>query len=722
MLLEFTHPFALLGLLFLGMPYWTNRWSQTDTSRTQNRLTLLVRSLIVTLLVLSLAGLTLQKSTLEKPAVLPISETQTSDGEANAPRAYLSDLRVNSPVRQGEPCPFDVVVYCHHPTEATLTVFYGATLIAEETRTLQTGENLFRYQFIPDGRRRDFLTATLEVPGNTATGDETIRTLIVAEGPPCLLLLESRSDSMDALVRTLREQGIELEIRGVEGTPQTLEEWDSFDAVVLSDIPATAFSVQQWEMLRAYVRDLGGGLLMLGGENSFAPGGYAQTPLEEILPVSCRFEKEKETPSLALGLVLDRSGSMGGEKLEWAKDAAKSVVEFLTPNDFLTVIAFDGVPHVIVPIQNVTNPENIETAISTIEAAGGTNLYPALSTAYDQLNRVAAKYKHLIVLTDGYGPDADFEGLLRQIANAMITVTTIGIGNANERFLKTIADSGGGRYYPCDDPKTIPQIFLKETVFVSKTSIREEPFVPVVVTPSEFLAGVPFDTAPPLLGFIVTQPKPTSRLLLSTETGEPLLAWGRIGLGICAAWTSDAKNRWAAHWIPWDGFGTFWTQLVRSIMRKTLDRGTEIKITQQDEQVHVQLDAVDDLDRFVNRADGVLNIVTPDFKSEEFLFHQTAPGRYETTFPVEQCGGYLIRISLRSGEKQIALQNRSFMVRDNKKFQRQIAASTGGEHDMKSDRFIWVRVPFYPYLLTLAVVLFVVDLFLRKTLQWSTAK
>jgi len=653
-------------------------------------------------------------------STVPLPETQT-------PMVRLSDLRVLSPVRQNEPALFEVVVQSNHETEATIAVFYGDTFLVEETRTLQSGEHSFQYQFTPDEKRQEFLTAILE----TAFGEETIRTLVTIEGPPRVLLLESRTESIEHLAVTLREQGIELEIRNADEIPQTLDEWDAFDAIILSDIPATAFSLQQLETLGVYVRDLGGGLLMLGGENSFAPGGYALSPLEEILPVSCRFEKEKETPSLALGLVLDHSGSMGGEKLEWAKDAAKSVVELLTPSDFLTVIAFDSTPHLIVPIQNVTNTDNIKTTISTIEAAGGTSLYPALASAFEQLNQVSAKLKHLIVLTDAYGPDGDFEGITRQMSNALITVSTIGIGEANERLLRTIADNGGGRYYPCNDPAMIPQIFLKETTFASKASIREKSFVPVLVTPTPLLAGIPLDTMPPLLGFVATQPKPTSRLIFSTETGEPLLAWGRVGLGVSAAWTSDTKNRWAARWIPWEHFGTFWTQLVRSIMRRPLERGVEIEITEKAGRIHVTLDAVDDLDRFINQAQGSLNVVTPDFTREEFPLLQTAPGRYEAAFPAEQPGGYHIHASLQSGERQIASQNRSVTIRNKETFRfnvtgedflQQIAASTGGEYNLTPEallkpepgRFAQTAVPLYPYLLSIAAVLFVLDLFLRK--------
>src|SRR6185295_19945899 len=124
----------------------------------------------------------------------------------------------------------------------------------------------------------------------------------------------------------------------------------NYELLALSNVPATALTQRQMEVARTYVQDLGGGLIMLGGDQSFGLGGYYKTTLEEILPVRSDFEKEKEKPSLAMMLVIDKSGSMGGEKIEMAKEAARAAAELLGPRDQVGVLAFDGAPSWICPL------------------------------------------------------------------------------------------------------------------------------------------------------------------------------------------------------------------------------------------------------------------------------------------------------------------------------------------------------------------------------------
>src|SRR5438552_4373253 len=143
---------------------------------------------------------------------------------------------------------------------------------------------------------------------------------------------------------------------------------------------------RQMEVCRTYVQDLGGGLIMLGGDQSFGLGGYYKTTIEEILPVRSDFEREKETPSLAMVLVIDKSGSMGGQNIEMAKDAAKAAVELLGPKDKVGVIAFEGETFWVCEVQPASNRASIIDKISTIEAGGGTVMAPAMEAAYEALH------------------------------------------------------------------------------------------------------------------------------------------------------------------------------------------------------------------------------------------------------------------------------------------------------------------------------------------------
>ena len=653
------------------------------------------------------------------------------------PEVELTEIRVPSQIRQGEPFTIEIVVQSNRQTETGVTLSRGnpPDIIVDEIKSLRIGENVLRYQQTINDQSQEIFTTILDCDDDTTEDNNTAKAFVFVKGKPRILVLESDPKTVETLAQTLRVQGIDVDVRAADDFSLTPEELDSFDAVLLSNVPATAFSREQMEQLRVYVRDLGGGLLMLGGEHSSGPGGYSLSPLEEILPVSCRFEKENEKPSLAIGLVLDRSGSMGGEKLEMAKEAAKSCVELMTPRDFIAVLAFDQECHAVVPIQNVSSQNNILAAISKMEAAGGTNLAPAMLEAYQQMSQVSAKLKHLIILTDGITAMGNYAELTQQFTNSQITVSTVNIGNADSEVLKMISQNSGGRSYVCSDPQAVPQIFVRETILASKSTIREEPFVPIIVDATEVLAGIPWETAPPLLGFVATQPKPTSRLVLATATGEPLLASWRYGLGQTATFTSDAKTRWAAQWIPWDGFATFWTQLVRSVMRKSLLCDAQIDITKNAGRFFVRIDAVKNFansEQFLNQGTGKLTAIDPDLSTEEHVLNQTAPGRYEASFPADKPGGHQLRIELKDGEKTVVSQTRYVMVDataeerrlkpTNERLLRQIAESTGGEYNptpksvflANPKRTVLVPIPLEPYLLSLAAMLFIVDVFLRR--------
>jgi len=648
-----------------------------------------------------------------------------------APEVQMAEIRLPSQVRQGEPFNLDIVVQSNLDTEGLITLFSGPFRVAEERKPLTIGENVFRFrQTVEDRRQQDF-SATVEALEDTILDNNWASGIVFAGGKPRILLIESDPRTSRDLVSALREQDIEAEVRPPEGMPRTLDELDQFEALILSNVPATMLTVHQMDLVRTYLSELGGGFIMLGGEQSFGLGGYYKTPIESVLPVRSDFEKERETPSLAICLIIDRSGSMSGQRMEMAKDAAKSAVELLSPRDFVSVVAFDHESYVVTPMQSAASTGIIKSAISTIEAGGGTYFYPALVDAQEQLRRVSAKLKHAILLTDGYSQPGDFESIIRQMVNDQITVSTVGVGDADYELLQRLAEVGKGRYYACDDPQSIPQIFAKETMMASKSAIHEMPFVPIIVTPTEALAEIDFETAPPLLGFVVTRPKPTSQFILATETGEPLLVWWRYGLGISVAFSSDAKNRWGAEWLTWQGYSKFWAQVIRQAMRKPEQRGAMVELTQRADGVHLIVDVADDAGRYINEAVGRITVIRPDLSRAEINLNPTAPGRYEAEIPTGKRGSYHLHTSLDMGEVNILSQSRGVMVGYpeelrlrpvNDELLQRLAESTGGLYDPAPselfgeavDQSAWLATPLRPYLFALAAGLFVFDVLLRR--------
>ena len=478
------------------------------------------------------------------------------------PEVQVAQVSVPASVREGEPFFLDVVVNTNQTTAARIEIYRDGVRIDAESENsvmLQPGENRFRFpQQVVDQRQATFRVQVVDV-ADTRWDNNAAEAVVVTSGRPQVLLTDSDLAQTDALRWALEEQSIRVDLRPPNGIPDSLTQMHHYDAVLLSNVPATDLTARQMETLRGYVQDLGGGLLMLGGDQSFGLGGYFGSPLEEILPVRTDFEKEEEKPSLALMLLIDRSGSMGGQKIELAKDAARAAVELLGPQDQVGVIAFDDQSYWISELHPAADKQYVLERISTMVAGGGTNIYPAMRDALDSLQKAVARLKHLILLTDGISAPGDITGITAEMAAAQITVSTVGVGEgADQPLLQQVARQGRGRYHFCDHPQSIPQVFVKETITASKSALNELPFVPLQIQPTTVLDSIDMQSAPVLLGYVTTQPKPTSEVILVTESGDPLLAWWRDGLGMSLAFTSDASTRWAAEWMTWNDFPVFW--------------------------------------------------------------------------------------------------------------------------------------------------------------------
>ncbi len=646
------------------------------------------------------------------------------------PEIQLAELRIPPQVRKGEPFQLEVVVRSNRRQDGTVTIYRGEYKLVEQIKKLEKGENRFFFRQSLDQGHREIYSAAVTGPEDTILDNNRASNIVFAEGRPRVLLIDDDAKSVRQFVSGLKRQDLEIEVRKSGGIPKTLEEFENYDAIFLSNVSALSLTKKQMDLLAVYVRDLGGGLIVSGGDQSFGLGGYYNTSLDEILPVRSRFEKEKEKPSLALALVIDRSGSMGGEKIELAKDAAKGAVELLTARDYITIIAFDHDCYPVVPVQAAGSAYSVSNMIGTIEAAGGTNIYPALDEAFQQMKKVSAKLKHVILLTDGYSEQGDYDSIVQQMKAQRITLSTVGIGGADNELLEYLAKLGGGRHYVCENSDMIPQVFSRETTIAGKSGIAEEPFVPQWTGPTDVLSGIDFQSVPPLLGYVKTKEKPTAQIILTTEKGEPLLSWWRYGLGMSAAYTSDIKNRWGAEWLVWPDHSIFWAQIVRHCMKRSDSGKSNVQLIQKQGRAELLLDAVDDRDSFIDQADGTFTVVGPDLVKMEKKMIQTAPGRYQSAVELSQKGCYHFHWSLQTENRTIVSRSGGLITGycdelklsdPDRELMKQIAETTGGVFEpdpgdlFKEDRRLaWRAVPLWPFLLITVMILYTVDLLLRR--------
>jgi Ca-activated chloride channel family protein len=560
-------------------------------------------------------------------------------------------------------------------------------------------------------------------------------------GMPVVLYVDGNPARASYLAAGLSAQ--QLNVDTVDPLPTTLREAEKYDFIVLSDTPAERVSLAQQEILEEYVRDLGGGFLFAGGENGYGLGGWQHTPVERILPVRMNADKRRDEPEVAMALIIDRSGSMTGLPLEMAKQAAKATADALAGDDLLEVIAFDSQPTRIVRMTAARHSSRIQTDIARIQAGGGTEIFPALDAAYQALSAARAKRKHAILLTDGQAPNAGIRDLVQAMVAEDITVTTVGLGGgADEGLLRTIAEVGGGRFYKVADPQALPRIFTRETEMVSRSAAVEEYFQPRVVSPADFLRGIDVSGAPFLHGYVATKMKGVpAQEILESELGEPILARWHVGLGWTLAWTSDVKSLWAVEWVRWRQWGPFWGQLVREHMRlkkhQVFDMRAEIDPATGN--VRAVLDAVGFDDRFQNGLDAWLSVTGPEpgGPTRKVAMPQTAPGRYESDFPLGRYGSFLLHAVLEKpaeGSKGKSVAVAESFGHVNSPYPReylalapdlatlsQVAASTGGQVDPEPSavfdpgaEMVRYHEDMWPRIVGAAIAIFMLDLLVRR--------
>lgn len=582
-------------------------------------------------------------------------------GQASgAPEVRMEKLVAPAQVKAGAPYQVEVMVASNTATPASLELFRGGAFVGRQEVALQPGKNRLQFQQQTAEEGVHLYQAVVNSSQDTLLENNRWRTFTEILGPPKVLLLYDETDTSGPLLEALRQQGLAVQAQPWGALPHSLSGYLEYDALIFDNVPGFGISVSQMEVLERYVRDMGGGLLMLGGEKSFGAGGYYRTPMEKLLPVDMDIPTKMSIPSLSLVMVIDKSDSMGSSisdtrspqnyedrttKLEVAKIAAFSAMKLLNPFDQVGLLAFNADWEWTVPMSEAGKREQIAGRLAALTHGGGTDLYKGMQEGIRVLKDVQAVKKHLIALSDGLTSNTDFETLMQDAVAHNITVTTVSFGkDADRTLMDALAHWGQGRSYHTEDPLFIPRIFTAETILVSRGLIDEEPFQPGLRTDHELLRGLPTDSLPNLYGYVVTYGKPAAELLLVTPKSDPLLAVQRYGLGRTAAFTADLSLRWGKDWVRWPGFPQFTAQLVRWMQRKNTVQTFDVQAYVEEGQGRVQADVYDANDRFVNQLALEGKVLTPHKETIPIAFTQQAPGRYAGEFAMQGQGEYLLTL------------------------------------------------------------------------------
>ncbi|HEX8969249.1 MAG TPA: VWA domain-containing protein [Chloroflexota bacterium] len=588
------------------------------------------------------------------------------------PEVLVRALDAPAQLREGERFTLSAQVESNVATSATLYLTVDGSLVANQDVNIEPGASRFLLPVEPLANGHHVLRLQLQADSDTLVQNNSAGAYVIVQGPPKVLVVEGTPGEGRYLVDALRAMGLQVDVTAPDGGALDESSVLTYASTVLVDVPADSLPAGRMLTLKSYVRDHGGGLLVVGGDKAFGPGGYARTPLEDMLPVRMDLRGKSLSTSVALMIVMDVSGSMGGgpggaSKMDLAKEAALAAVELLGEYDQVGILAFDDHNQWMIHPTFASDLTPIEDAITRMQPGGGTEIYPALKEAFDALVPLDAKVKHIILLTDGEAPRGPYEDLAKQMDAAQVSVSTVGIGaDADTNLLQELAQLGHGRYYDGNDPFDLPQLLVKETQQVQRAAIVEEDFTPLPISSNPATDGIDLRKAPQLRGYVATTPKPQSTVLLASRQLDPVLSEWQYGLGRVMAWTSDAKNLWASRWLEWPDFSRFWAQLVKRTDRPPEDPNRQVTVKITGDRARITLDAQTGADQpvrqYLNFLPTQVVLVDPRGAQSTVPLPQVAPGRYEATVPVQSDGVYTLTATQTEPTGEQATQSSGFVV------------------------------------------------------------
>jgi Mg-chelatase subunit ChlD len=584
---------------------------------------------------------------------------------ATGPDAAIARLDAPNLARKGESFVLRATVVATRAGAARLSLFREDTLLEERTVDLVAGDNVVEFPQTAGDPGLSRFRLEVDAPGDSVHANDTGFAAVSVDGPAKVLVAEGAQGNGTSLANALRAGGLLVDVVKAPELP-ALDRLSTYSATVLVDVDARSLSGEQVAALGAATRDLGRGLVVLGGDRSYALGGYRDSELEKLLPVISDIKDPKRRQSVAEVLAIDSSGSMaachcrdgnngiasgnnfldgGVNKTDISRAAAARAVEALGPEDQVGVLAFNTEQAFVVPLQKNPSPEEVEKKLRTLSPAGGTDLRQPLQTAAAELRKAQASLKHIVLFTDGFTDQGGLHVLAdqaRALAEEGITVSVLATGEGASEELRKVAEAGRGRFYPGRDLSEVPQLMAQEVVLASRDFVNEGEFFPRVVGAGPAVENLA--ESPRLLGYLATTAKPTAETQLRVGAeDDPLLASWRVGLGRATAWTSDASTRWSKHWATWGGYTAFWTAVVKDTLPLGGAEGTAVAAEVDGERLTITAESDQP---WPDGATATARVAGPDGSSTEVRLERVAGGRFAGEADATAPGSYSVGVSV----------------------------------------------------------------------------
>lgn len=572
----------------------------------------------------------------------------------------VGSIETPSVARNGEQVTVKVEVVAPVATTASVTLFRDGEELEARNVELVGGANVIEFIDTPAGEGVLRYQVEVDAAGDSQNANDVGYAALSVEGAEKVLVVEGRSGVANGLEAALTATGLPFDTVTPSRLP-SIDDLAQYASIVLVDVDRLDLSDGQVAALSAVVRDLGRGMVAIGGTHSFGVGGYRESDLEELLPVISEITDPLRRQTVAEVLAIDTSGSMaachcdedgqngmggtdrlggGVTKTGIARNAAARAIAALAATDEVGVLTMDATDRWAIELQQNPSQEIIDDGLGQLVPDGPTFVDTGLLTAAEALRESNASLKHIIFFSDGFTEPGSLATLEVQAADLLaegITVSVVATGEGAADDLEPIALAGGGRFYPGRNLDQIPELIVQEAIIASRDFINEGEFHPVLASSSGVVSGL--TASPALLGYVATTAKPTARVDLRIGPDEdPLLASWRVGLGRVSAWTSDGGERWLGGWNGWDGTPSFWADVIKETF-PVASTGGGIVAKIVDGQLHVSIEGTED---WPADASAKVRVAGPDGTSVEVPLERIDGSTFAATTAIEAAGVYAI--------------------------------------------------------------------------------
>lgn len=561
--------------------------------------------------------------------------------------AYVENVELPGYLYQGDVYSITVTVESNYDTDAQIQIWSGTIQTASYDVHLNRGANQFRFQQKVTGESVESFDVKVAAAGDTCEENNSFHAYSVVDSMPKILLVSGMNEDSGQFEKVLRSVGSNYRAVSAINAPDTLEGLLEYKSILLENVYLSDLPKGFLDNVETYVKDYGCGLICIGGEDSFALGGYRETVLETVLPVDMELRGVDEIPTMAMVMVIDHSGSMsagaetGATNLDLAITAAETAVDQMRSTDYVGVITFDDTFSWVVETTQASDKDTVKAQIETIAEGGGTTIQPALRAALEGVKACDADIRHVILLTDGQGESRNYSDIIASYAAENVTLSTVAVGAESDAdILKRLAENCGGRYYYSDTASEIPKIFAQEVFLSGDTYLQNGTFGLAVNGSNEITRGLFEEGWPQIYGYVSATPKGASNVLIASEKEDPVLTVMQYGLGHTAAWNTDVTNQWTAGFAGENEYAQLWRRIIdysvgnADIGEDSVDVMTAGGITR------IVYDALDYGEQ--TKVEAVYT--DPEGNTQTAPLSATAPGSYEAKLDTDITGIYNLSV------------------------------------------------------------------------------